>query len=118
MRHELSSIEKAILGGAVRDLQRLRRGRPLEGTDRTDNWYRLRQAVDDAKQGYVRLDAGRWLGQELEPSDRMMLSRAYQRLEARGLVERANVTDGPRATHLYITRAGVRMGKEVAAVTK
>ena len=63
MKHELSSVEKTILLAAVRDLQRLRRGKALEGMHRTDGWFRLQEAVQDAKRGLVKLDAARWLGE-------------------------------------------------------
>jgi hypothetical protein len=114
MRHELSTVEERILLGAVADVRRLKRHEPVN--ERLE--WRLAQAIEDARLDFVRLDAARWLGQTLSPSDRMMVSRAYQRLEKRGLAERVNFNEGGRVTHLFITPAGYKLARELAKAGK
>ena len=118
MRHELSTVEKQVLLGAVGDIQRLKQRKQLIGTNRVTGYFAFETAVLDAKNNCVRLDAGRWLDQVIEPSDRMMISRAYARLERRGLVERVNFSDEQRATHLEITRAGFKVARELQVIQK
>ena len=45
-----------------------------------------------------------------------MVSRAYGRLESRGLVERVIVGDGERITHLEVTKQGFKVARELQAL--
>ena len=110
----LTGLEKRILRGAAADLARLRAGKPIRGDDRTARPYGLREAIEDAKHGLVRLAASRWLGKTLDGAGRMAVSRAYQRLERRGLAERHSLHWAEeRATHLKLTAAGIEAARSL-----
>ena len=65
----LTALEKRILIGAVGDLKKLPSGKPA--SDKTKYVFQLREQIEDAKHGYVRLDVRRWIGQELNGAGRM-----------------------------------------------
>jgi hypothetical protein len=120
MQHRLNQLEKLILAGAVSDLKTLKAGKPIAGSNRTAGYYRLSQAVADAReQSLVRLDISRWLRHTPETAaERMAISRAYGSLEKKGFVERSAVSmAAERTTHLVVTAAGRKLAAELPAAS-
>lgn len=74
-----------------------------------------RQAWRDGQEGFVRVDPRRWIGRDVTTSESAMNSKAYKALEAAGLVERHNLTDGMPTTHLRLTDAGRIAAEHLAA---
>jgi len=109
MKHSLPPIEKSILLGAAADLAQLRK------TPRPTGYgeLALKAACYLASRRIVKTDPADWLGGEVSPSTRMAVSRAYQRLESRKLVERVAMGAGAATTHLELTPAGVKLAKEL-----
>jgi hypothetical protein len=109
MQHALSSIERAILVGVTADLDRLQQT-PLPGVFGDPE---LKLAIEDAADGLVRCDAARWLGITAGgAAARMRISRAYARLQRRGLVQRvACGFSGAVTSHLRLTKAGIALAK-------
>jgi hypothetical protein len=73
---ELTSLELRILRGAAADLKLLKNRQPIPGCDRTAHYFGLQQAIDDARRGFERIAARRWLGEALSSRARMAVSRA------------------------------------------
>jgi hypothetical protein len=111
MKTQISSLERSLLLGAVSDLQTLRKGQLPDGWGHGSGYFAKQEAIEDAERQIVRLDSGRWLDHPLSASDRVMAGRAIERMERRGLVERATFSE--RTTHLIITPQGIRLAEEL-----
>jgi hypothetical protein len=107
----LTKIQSQLLRGAVADLQAMRSGQSVPGVV---SWREIQQATEDAAAGLVRLATARWLGVDvLPPAGRMAATRAYRKLEARGLVvRRAERWASERANYVEILPAGIQLAAE------
>lgn len=108
---------RMILVGAYRDLLDLRSADPA-GSD----WQR-RQAIEEAGKGIVSVRLARWLGRSLSPGDSVQASRAYKRLEAKGLVKRLSRSiynlrpeclSGNKTSALQFTDAGMEAAAKLS----
>lgn len=111
---KLNVKEKAVLAGVLADREHLA-GMDYNGRGLDRNRlgaYRI--AIKDARAGYVRVNLAGWIGHAPSPSESVMFHRAYKRLEALGLVERANLYGyGERTSHLRLTDAGERIARQL-----
>ena len=110
----LSPRQQLILLGIATDLAHFR---SLEPRFSPGNliFVRERMSIDDALAGHVKTDPASWLHKGLTPSDHVMLSRDYKRLELLGLIERHSLGySGIRTTHLSLTDAGREMAEQIS----
>jgi hypothetical protein len=77
--------------------------------------YRLR--IADAKRGYVPMNLADWIGHAPTPSEAVMFCRVYASLQAKGLLQRANLYGGGRRTsHLRLTDLGESTARNLLAM--
>ena len=109
MKHRTPQIEIDILGEAVADIAECLANGFTGGYGFAIEKMRYQDAVN----GFVRTDPGRWTGLNVEDSAiRMRVSRAYEALERRGLIERVDMGSG-RCTHIAPTEAGKALVAEM-----
>jgi hypothetical protein len=112
---KLNPKEKAVLAGVLRDVEDLAGLDPASlGLPYGLARGRVKMKVADAKAGYVPMNLADWIGHAPSPSESVVFHRAYKRLEALGLVERANLYGyGERTSHLRLTEAGERIARQL-----
>jgi hypothetical protein len=112
---KLNPKEKAVLAGVLRDAERMAGLNPASlGLPHGVALGRAKIKVADAKAGYVPMNLAGWISHVPSPSESVMFHRAYKRLEALGLLERANLYGyDERTSHLRLTEAGERTAREL-----
>lgn len=91
-----------LLRGIRRELERLR---AIDAAQLGRNEWRLRAAVNDAREGTVEADFPALLGRSLNASEHRAAQRAAERLEANGQIVRLRLGyDGARVTHLQLVK--------------
>ena len=112
---KLNAKEKAVLAGVLRDAEDLAGLDPASlGLPHGVALGRVKMKVADAKGGHVPMNLAGWIGHAPSHSESVMFHRAYKRLEALGLVERANLYGyGKRTSHLRLTDAGERIARQL-----
>lgn len=113
---KLNPKEKAVLAGVLRDAEDLAAMEPATlGLPYGRALGAVKMKIADAKAGYVPMNLAGWIGRAPSPSESVMFHRAYKRLEALGLVERANLYGyGERTSHLRLTQAGEALTRQIA----
>jgi hypothetical protein len=102
MKTRLSQLEADILVGLIGDLNAIQ----AKGQPSGYGYSPEKRAWSDVRQGLVRCNPSQWTECDLsDPTQRVAVSRAYKRLESRGLVERF-AEGGHVTTHLAPTEAG------------
>jgi hypothetical protein len=112
--NDLGQFEKDILCGCVRRIAELERmiAAGVCSLGRDTIAINRRLALRDAEDGIVLCAPSEWVNGYLgSPAQRMQVSRAYGRLQARGLVRLVAAGAVGRVSHLRPTEAG----KELAA---
>ena len=97
--------ESLLLLGAYESLQTIRNTNDGPEGDAREFWI-WAEARTLAAEWMVATNPTEWLGEPLTPSLRTMVSRAYKKLEAAGLVIRVNYYGEAKTTHLQLTDAG------------
>jgi hypothetical protein len=109
---KLNEREKLILAGVFRDRERLATMGWDDGGFTRGQVGTHRLKIKDARdRGLVPMNAYGWLGHAPTPSESVMLSRAYARLDSWGLIERINA--GGHTRQLRLTEAGELLGREL-----
>jgi hypothetical protein len=111
MQQALNNLDRDILTGAVADLQKFAATPCLPGGGHGE----LHTAIADARGGLVKCAPCRWVGPTGgDAAFRMAISRAYKRLESRGLVERIALgICGDRVSHLRPTAEGITLAAQL-----
>ena len=104
---QLNDKQRLVLKGILRDRQRLA-GMDWHAGDNLPRKEcgRHRLRIQQARDGYVPMNLGGWIGHPPTASEAVMYHREYHRLEAMGLIERYNFYGGRRTSHLSLTEAG------------
>ena len=104
---QLNDKQRRVLTGVLRDRRRLA-GMDWHAADNLSRKEcgRHRLRIQQARQGYVPMNLGGWIGHPPTPSECVMYHREYHRLEAMGLIERYNFYGGRRTSHMRLTEAG------------
>ena len=110
---QLNDKQRRVLAGVLCDRRRL----GAMDWHAADNMPRKecgrhRLRIQQAREGYVPMNLGGWIGHPPSASEAVMYHREYHRLEAMGLIERYNFFGGRRTSHLALTQ----FGEEVADV--
>jgi hypothetical protein len=106
--------EEAILLGVFCDLERYENMPSDPGYGTTSDRLRRR----DARLGRVPIDPARWLRRAITPSESVMNSKAYSKLESRGLVVRIKGYAEKQTTHLRLTPAGRDAAQQIRDTLK
>jgi hypothetical protein len=112
MTNKIGPKEKLVLVSVLRDRESLSAQKVAPMVD-TNAEASHRANVQNAQEGgFVRLNLALWLGHAPSPSEAVMYSRVYARLEALGLIERSNPYGNSRTTHVRLTKGGSRIAKK------
>ena len=113
---QLNDKQRLVLAGVLRDRRRLV-AMDWHAADNmptaTRGMYRMK--ISRARDGYVPMNLGGWIGHPPSASEAVMYHREYHRLEAMGLIERYNFSGGRRTSHLALTEAGEEVADAILA---
>ena len=113
---QLNDKQRRVLAGVLRDRRRLvaMDWHAADNLSRKEcGRHRLR--IQQAREGYVPMNLGGWIGHPPTPSECVLYHREYHRLEAMGLIERYNFSGGRRTSHLALTQFGEEVADAILA---